>query len=50
MTCYTADYDGDIAPSEEIDALAWYGYADRDKTGPVDQIIFDYLRERNMLA
>lgn len=50
MTCHTADYDGEIAPSEEIEAIAWYGYADKMKTGPVDQIIFDWLHERDMLA
>ena len=50
MTCYTADYDGNIAPSEEIEAVAWYAYRDKEKTGPVDQIIFDWLRERDMLA
>lgn len=50
MTCYTADYDGEIAPSEEIETIAWYAYADKEKTGPVDQIIFDWLQERGMLA
>lgn len=34
MTCYTADYQGTLAPSSEIDELIWLTYADRDKVSP----------------
>lgn len=50
MVCYTGDYDGTIAPSEEIEAIAWYAYLDKMKTGPVDQIIFDWLHEHGLLV
>ncbi|MGL4632724.1 MAG: NUDIX hydrolase [Leadbetterella sp.] len=43
MTCYSADYTGELKPTSEIEELAWYTHADKDKVGPVDQIIFDYL-------
>lgn len=49
MTCYTGDYQGDIRASSEIDEVVWLSYADRHRTGPVDQLIFDWLRERKLL-
>ena len=50
MTCYTADYQGTLAPSSEIDELTWLTYADRDKVSPVDQVIFDHLHENGQLT
>ncbi|KAA2264066.1 NUDIX domain-containing protein [Solihabitans fulvus] len=50
MTCYTAEYRGSLAPSNEIAELAWLSYADRDRVSPVDQIIFDHLRDTGQLA
>lgn len=50
MTCYTADYQGALAPSSEIDELIWLTYADRDRVSPVDQLIFDHLRENGELT
>jgi len=50
MTCYTADYQGTLAPSSEIDELAWLTYADRDRVSPVDQLIFDHLHENGRLT
>ena len=50
MTCYTADYQGTLAPSSEIDELAWLTYADRDRVSPVDQLIFDHLHENGQLT
>lgn len=50
MTCYTADYQGTLAPSSEIDELIWLTYADRDRVSPVDQLIFDHLRANGELT
>jgi hypothetical protein len=50
MTCYAADYRGTLVASSEIAALAWLGYADRDRVPPVDQIIFDHLHGRGELS
>ena len=50
MTCYSADYQGTLAPSSEIDELTWLTYADRDKVSPVDQVIFDHLHENGQLT
>jgi ADP-ribose pyrophosphatase YjhB (NUDIX family) len=49
MTCYTADYQGTLTPSSEIDEFAWLTYADRDRVSPVDQLIFDHLHGNGQL-
>ena len=43
MSCYTGEYSGTLAASSEIDELAWFGYADRPRVPPVDQLLFDDL-------
>lgn len=49
MACYTAEYEGTLAPASEIGEIAWLTYADREKVSPVVQIIFDRLREMKLL-
>jgi 8-oxo-dGTP diphosphatase len=44
MSCYTADYQGILAASSEIDEIAWFSYADRGRVPPVDQLLFDDLQ------
>lgn len=50
MTCYEADYRGELAPASEIAEVIWLGYGDRDRVAPVDQLIFDHLRGLDRLA
>jgi 8-oxo-dGTP diphosphatase len=49
MSCYTGDYSGTLAPSSEIDELAWFTYADRPHVPPVDQMLFDDLNATGQL-
>jgi 8-oxo-dGTP diphosphatase len=49
MSCYTADYQGTLTASSEIDELAWFCYADRPRVPPVDQLLFDDLRTAGTL-
>ena len=49
MSCYAAGYTGTLAASSEIDELAWFGYADRPRVPPVDQLLFDDLRAAGQL-
>ncbi len=49
MSCYAAGYSGTLAASSEIDELAWFGYADRARVPPVDQLLFDDLRAAGQL-
>ncbi|MCX4789101.1 MULTISPECIES: NUDIX hydrolase [unclassified Streptomyces] len=44
MSCYTADYEGTLAVSSEIEEMAWFSYADRPLVPPVDQLLFDDLK------
>lgn len=50
MACYTAAHRGEPAASSEIEELAWFGYADRDRVPPVDRLLFDDLRARGDLV
>ncbi|HEY2673155.1 MAG TPA: NUDIX domain-containing protein [Rugosimonospora sp.] len=43
MTCYTAEYQGVLRPSSEIEEMAWLTYADRPRVSAVDQVIFDHF-------
>ncbi|RLP90310.1 NUDIX domain-containing protein [Micromonospora sp. CV4] len=49
MTCYRATHEGELRPANEIAELAWLGYADRHRTSPVDQVIFDHLSAADLL-
>ena len=49
MTCYQADFTGEPAPTNEIQALMWLGYADKLKSSPVDRLIFDDLYSKGLL-
>jgi 8-oxo-dGTP diphosphatase len=49
MICYSADYRGVLQPDNEIEEIVWLTYADRHRVAPVDQIIFDHLREATRL-
>ncbi|WP_031523131.1 NUDIX hydrolase [Streptomyces sp. NRRL F-5123] len=50
MACYTADYRGELTPSSEIEEIAWFGYAHRELVPPVDQLLFDDLRDAGLLV
>lgn len=49
MTCYTGQYEGSLRAAAEIAEVVWLTYADYGKIGPVDQLIFDWLKERGKL-
>jgi len=50
MTCYTADYKGELIPSAEIEAMSWLtSGTDPVLLSPVDRVIFAYLKEHNLI-
>jgi 8-oxo-dGTP diphosphatase len=49
MTCYMADYTGDLKPDSEIEEIIWLSYADKGKIAEVDKLIFDFLKEKNLI-
>lgn len=50
MTCYMADFKGELEASSEIQEIKWLSYCDLDKISPVDKLIFVDLHEKNLLS
>lgn len=49
MTCYTADYVGNLLPDNEIVELAWLDYQDLDKLSLVGNVIFEDLYNKGLI-
>ena len=49
MTCYSADFEGELTPDSEIDELVWFQHKDKVRSSPVDKIIFDWLKEKDVI-
>ncbi|MDP4097204.1 NUDIX domain-containing protein [Paenibacillus sp. P96] len=49
MSCYSAEFSGELQPDSEIAELVWLTYQDRDRVSRVSQIIFDQLHQENRL-
>ena len=49
MTCYSADYSGDINASSEIEEVKWFKYSDKDQVVGVDKLIFEHLKQNGFL-
>lgn len=50
MTCYTADFDGQLQATSEVEKIDFFSYAQKDLSSPVDHLIFDDLHQRGLLA
>ena len=50
MSCYTAEFEGEPKPANEIAELDWFTYKDKERTSAVDQIIFDDLKQKGLLG
>jgi len=50
MTCYMAEFDGDLKPDSEIQEMIWLDYSNLSvKISPVDQLIFKDLYEKGFI-
>jgi 8-oxo-dGTP diphosphatase len=49
MTCYTAHFKGELKPDSEIDEIVWLTHKGRERSSPVDKLILDYLKEKNLI-
>lgn len=49
MTCYTAEFNGQLQPASEIEEMRWLTTADMDMISPVDKLIFADLKEKGLL-
>jgi 8-oxo-dGTP pyrophosphatase MutT (NUDIX family) len=43
MTCYFAEHRGEFRPDNEIAEFAWVRRDDRERLGPIDQLVLDDL-------
>ncbi len=50
MLCYTAEFSGEIRAASEIEEIQWLQYADRERSSPVDHLIFDFLKEKDLIV
>ena len=49
MTCYTAKYTGNPRPSSEIEKIDYFSYDQKHLTSPVDHLIFDDLKKKDLI-
>lgn len=49
MTCYTAEFEGELVPNSEIQEIKWLDYSNLDIISPVDKLIFKDLFEKNLI-
>ncbi|MBQ6288294.1 MAG: NUDIX domain-containing protein [Clostridia bacterium] len=49
MTCYTAEYSGELKADSEIAEVVWLTTEDIDSVSPVDKLIFADLHEKGLL-
>ncbi|HXH26391.1 MAG TPA: DUF1653 domain-containing protein [Candidatus Acidoferrum sp.] len=49
MTCYTADFVGNLRPASEIAEIDFFDYAQKHRTSPVDHLVFDDLQRKGLL-
>ena len=50
MTCYYADYHGALKAASEIEEIRWLNYKDQEFIAPVDEKIFQFLKDKGELA
>ncbi len=48
-TCYSGNYKGKLLPNMEIEEMVWLNYKDRNMVSEVDQLIFDFLKDKGDL-
>lgn len=50
MTCYMADFEGDLKPNCEIQEIKWLDYSNLNvKISPVDELIFKDLFDKHLI-
>ena len=50
MTCYKANYIGQLKENNEIEEIKWLKYKDLNVISEVDKIIFKHLKENGLLV
>jgi 8-oxo-dGTP diphosphatase len=50
MTCYTAEFSGELAPTTEVEKFDFFTHAQKEISSPVDKLIFDDLQARGLIV
>lgn len=49
ITCYLAEFKGEIQADAEIEEVAWLNFNDKSRTSPITIIIMDWLHSQGMI-
>lgn len=49
LTCYTADYEGTLQPDSEIEEMAWLSYDDQAQVSIASRLVFEQLKQQELL-
>lgn len=49
MTCYMAEFEGELKADNEIQEITWLDYKDVEKVSPVDKLIFKDLLAKGFI-
>lgn len=50
MTCYFAEYEGNLTPSSEIEKFDWFDTNNMDKISLAGRLIFEDLKKRGLIS
>lgn len=50
LTCYFADYDGELTPDTEIEEMAWLNSSNRDKLSIAGKLVLDWLVTKQLIS
>lgn len=49
LTCYRAEFRGQIAPAAEIEEVRWIGHQNLDRCSPATKLVLGWLKERGII-
>lgn len=49
LTCYTASYDGVVAPSAEIEKVDYFSYSQKAQCSAVSNLVFEDLHKKGLI-
>lgn len=49
LTCFSASYAGDLAPSREVAEIAWLTSGDLDRVSAANRLVIEHLHEADLL-
>jgi 8-oxo-dGTP diphosphatase len=50
LTCFTGDFEGELAPASEIDKIIWVDSSDMEKATEVGKIILSDLLQKKLIG